>query len=1520
MRFSSPGVIEFLTAAGGTTQLNFTDSGLLQKLQDPLGQNLLLDYNSKGELIKITAPGNLVTQFAYDDRGRLIKETDPLNQVVEYSYTGSLPFATAVRDQNGKKTDYVYNSAGELIKVVQPDGSAVQYERGLSGDVIKVIEASGDTFQFQYDAKGNITKKAFQDGTSQQFTYRADGLLASIIDAKGTTTFEYDSTNRLQKITDAKQRFVAYTYDSQGRRSSLTTETGHRVNYEYDTKGRLAKLTDKNGQMQVAYSYDTDGRLSKETNGNGTSTLYGYNLADQLISITNYSATGSINSYANYTYDAIGQQSSVTTADGKWAYQYDATGQLIKAVKDYSDANLVDLDLRYNYDSAGNRSSSTVNGSLTSYTVNQLNQYTQVGDKSYQYDADGNLTRIAGGGQVWTFGYNSENRLVSATTPHGSFVYDYDALGNRSAVVTNGQRTDFLMDPFGWGDVIGEYNAAGAPTANYLHGIGLVSQVKTGGEAFYYDSDAIGSTIGLSDKTGVYKNQYSYLPFGESLSKSEATANPFEYVGQWGVMDDDSGLDYMRARYYTPSTGGFMNRDPMGQEGGLNLYSYAINKPISFIDPEGTTPLLPLALAGAAIGGIWGVASYGVSSAISGDFSFRGAAGAFAGGAFYGGVIGATGGLSLAYGIPIAIAAGAAGNALGYGVSNYGTNNFSTSGLGGAALDGAVTGWIPWKVPGIKRYGLGAPGFSNTFLGLNKHGRGLWKGLGISALASTLWVQGKETVSPLVLDLDNDGIELISLQQSNAQFDLDADSFAEWTGWVKADDGLLAIDRNNNYLIDDITELFGNATTDGFIILKQLDSNNDNLISASDAQYANLRIWQDHNENGISEIGELRSLSDWAISSINLNYTALNESNQGHRISSSSSYTLESGATRKIVDVWFALNQTISTYNKEYQLKPETLFLPTLRGYGTLPDLHISMSKDPSLLAMMRGLVSLDTSNYEVFISQHVNRLEALLYKWAGVEAIPIKSRGIYTDGRKLAFLETFFGEKFFQSGGGMLGGPTAADPGPNASNTLAGIWNQLVRSFSGRILVQGALNRFYNDVFYDSISDSLVTSSDLDTLLASLRYLAPTDKQSIIYWGLVVSGLDAFEDRFGLTQSQYDQRINQTLANVGLANTLTKFRQPDFLQAFAQIIFGTPGDDILNGSLGDDQINGLAGNDKLMGNAGNDVLDGGIGNDSLYGGDGNDIIKAGQGIDSIDGGPGRDTLDLDLSGEASSLQIVNVLNGGSVSWISSLVSVESLRLSTGGGSDRIIQDAFLNGIVFRSDDDISAGAGDDTINAGLGLNDRIDGGAGDDLLILDYSIDDIGEQLTLNVSQGAEGYSGSAGRRSLGGGAWLDSFSFSGVNRLHITATKKGDYLYASGGNDTINGGDGNDTNNGGTGTNAITGGKGDDSITSSSSSIDTYFFNLGDGADTINTYDSTPNDSVQFGAGISASNISLERSGYSLIFKVGAGTDRITVRDWFYGSSYQLSALRFADGSTLTNAQIALLPVPQFGTAGND
>ncbi|MBD2167309.1 hypothetical protein H6G04_23240 [Calothrix membranacea FACHB-236] len=1412
--YVSPGVINIKDATGSTTQIRFTSTGQLQSIQDPLNRLTQFSYDANDYLSQITAPGNSIFKFSYDAQGRLLNQTDPLNQKVSFTYTGNLDAPTTVTDNKGQVTQYSYNTYGELTGITHANGTSETFNYDLSGNVVQAKERSGDTFQYTYDTQGKLTRKTFDDGTFESYTYNANGKISAITKGSSTISFGYDTDNRLTKVTYPNGRWLQYSYDSTGRRTKMVDQSGFTVNYSYDGENRLTGLTNASGGSLITYTYDAVGRLSRETNGNGTYTTYTYDAAGQLTDISNYTANSTVNSYQRYTYDNLGRKTSVTTTEGKTTYEYDASGQLTRAFLDYTNASLTDQDLRYVYDGAGNRISSTINGVKTNYTGNNLNQYSQVASATYTYDADGNLIKVVDGTQTWTYVYNDENRLISGTTPQGTFTYEYDALGNRTAVVQNGQRTEYLVDPLGWGHVTGEYNGSGGLIANYTHGIGLVGRFGTGGTAHYYDFDAIGSTVGLTGANGSYVNRYSYRPFGETLTATEGVANPFEYVGQWGVMNDGNGLDYMRARYYSPSLGRFMNPDPLGQEGGLNLYGYAANNPTSLIDPNGETPLLPLALAGAAIGGIWGLASYGVSAALGGDSSLRGAAGALVGGALYGGVIGATGGLSLVYGVPIAITAGAASNALAYGIGNYGTSNYSNAGLGSAVFDGALTGWIPWKVPGIKRYGLGAPGFRRTFSGLNKHGRGLWKGLGISALASTLWAQAKNAISPLVLDLDNDGIELISLQNSTAFFDLDADGFAERTGWVKADDGILAWDKNGDGEINDITELFGNATTDGFIILKQLDSNNDGIIDAKDTQFNNLRVWRDTNQDGFSDVGELRSLNDWGIKNINLNYQAVDLTNEGNRISSTSTYTLANGTTRQIVDVWFALDQVTSDYSKDYQLKAETLFLPTLRGYGNLPDLYIAMSKDSTLLGMMRNLVSLDTSNYEQFYNQFITQAEALLYRWAGVQSVATNSRGTYVDGRKLAFLETFFGDNFYQVGGGILGGATAADPGPQASNVLLGIWNELVREFSGRLLVQGSLRHLFPNTAYNLDNDSLENSSALNTVLNSLVSNAPTNQdQAIIYWSLVISGLDAYENRFGLSKTDYNQRINQALASSQLSGYLNTLRQPNFLTIADDVVGGTAGNDIINGGLGNDRINSGLGDDVINGGAGDDNLDGGFGNDRVSGNDGNDTIRGGLGIDTLDGGNGTDSLYLDLSNQTVNLTITNPSNGITLPGIVTATNFENFTITTGSGNDQLLQSAVVGGVVYRSNDTFNGGAGNDTINPGLGLNDQVSGGAGDDLLVLDYSIDDVGKGIALNSYTGSEGSSGSAGRTSTTG-TWIDSISFSGINRLQVTGTSKNDSLEGGIGNDTILGGAGDDSINGGGGNDSLDGGAGNDRL----------------------------------------------------------------------------------------------------------
>ncbi|MCP3908454.1 MAG: hypothetical protein GY712_10615, partial [Oceanicoccus sp.] len=131
---------------------------------------------------------------------------------------------------------------------------------------------------------------------------------------------------------------------------------------------------------------------------------------------------------------------------------------------------------------------------------------------------------------------------------------------------------------------------------------------------------------------------------------------------------------------------------------------------------------------------------------------------------------------------------------------------------------------------------------------------------------------------PITLDLDGDGLETVGTE-AGVLFDHNADGIQTGTGWIGADDGLLVLDHNGNGTIDNGTELFGDSTvTDsgtaetGFEALAALDSNADGVIDANDAQFADLQVWQDSNQDGISQADELHSLTDVGVESISLTH------------------------------------------------------------------------------------------------------------------------------------------------------------------------------------------------------------------------------------------------------------------------------------------------------------------------------------------------------------------------------------------------------------------------------------------------------------------------------------------------------------------------------------------------------------------------------------------------------------------------------------------------------------------------
>jgi hypothetical protein len=182
---------------------------------------------------------------------------------------------------------------------------------------------------------------------------------------------------------------------------------------------------------------------------------------------------------------------------------------------------------------------------------------------------------------------------------------------------------------------------------------------------------------------------------------------------------------------------------------------------------------------------------------------------------------------------------------------------------------------------------------------------------------STTQIGSMSLSSPIILDLNGDGISTLSFQ-NGTRFDLSADGSSVQTGWVAPSDGLLVLDRNQDGVINDGSELFGTSTTlkngakaiDGYQALAELDSNQDGVISSQDTSFSKLGVWVDSNSDAQTGIGELKSLTELNITQINLAANIARDSSEGNLIGLTSSYQTVDGSLHAAADVWFVVDRT----------------------------------------------------------------------------------------------------------------------------------------------------------------------------------------------------------------------------------------------------------------------------------------------------------------------------------------------------------------------------------------------------------------------------------------------------------------------------------------------------------------------------------------------------------------------------------------------------------------------------------
>jgi RHS repeat-associated protein len=578
------------------------------------GSESVITYDRFGRITASTDSEGQTTGFEYDSLGRVAAITNALDDRTEYGYdeAGNL---TSIKDALSRITTYTYDELGRRTKAERPDGKKSIITYNDVENTVSITDFNGDTVEYDYDEIGKLKSKTFGDVTvSHRYEVDSDaGTIKQFIeDERGTTIYTYDQLGRLVGRTDPTGPYlesgatIEYEYES-GLVSSLQTPGG-KTEYAYDEFGRLQAVTHPD-LGTTEYAYDSAGNLYRTKFPNGVVETRNYDDLNRLVSLKaalTDVATGEelevISSY-EYKLDSAGNRLEVLEGSGRLVkYEYDDLNRLVKeAIFDGENGDRV---ITYVYDAVGNRLKKidSVAGETT-YTYDQLDRLVRSDSNgetvTYTYDDNGNLIEKKSGERSTFYEWVSdgENRLVGIKIVEGGeetqIQYRYDQNGIRVAEVVDGVETKFLIDNLRpYAQVLEEYDASDNRQATYAYGYDLIGR-EGGGEKHFYQVDSLGSTRILTGENGRQSDTYNYDAFGNLIQQVGGGENSYLFAGE--QRDIETGLDYLRARYYDPALGRFISAD--AYEGSiedpisLHDYLYAHANPVVNTDPSGYVTL-----------------------------------------------------------------------------------------------------------------------------------------------------------------------------------------------------------------------------------------------------------------------------------------------------------------------------------------------------------------------------------------------------------------------------------------------------------------------------------------------------------------------------------------------------------------------------------------------------------------------------------------------------------------------------------------------------------------------------------------------------------------------------------------------------------------------------------------------------------------------------------------------------------------------------------------------------------------
>jgi RHS repeat-associated protein len=630
---------------GRVTQYNVNPLGWLESVVYADGLGVSNQYNKLGDLTNTVDRAGRVTELTYTPESCLASRTQYLQQngsniPVRLAYDYDQQFNTLrITEPRGRYVEsYNLDIQDRITTVTNIEGQPMAFDYSVGSMVTNLTRFDGSKIATTYDTAGRQSVVTYRNAGNQQlsavnYAYYADSQLKTITDGTTTISNAYDRLNRLTGTVATignQQSAIANAYDPVGNlTNSIVGLGGSRsvaTAYQYDHAERLTSIQSRPSTLDLQtfdYAYSPqNGRVASVTNTqSGIVTAYAYDLMDRATNISYRTSTGTLIRSLDYQYDALGMItnkviSGGTAASQSASYKYDTINRL---VSESTLSGSADREISYSYDLAGNRTQ-TVDAtpssrSTNSYTLGTGDRLASVSGASisaaFGYDLAGNTTNITTGTNALSLAWNEKYQLTSVKgrdgSPQPSVSYTYDVLGRRvSRTVAGGgdpgsTNTEFYV--YNGNQVATDLDAHGnllrsytwGPGSDNLLAITLYGSDESDPITCYALKDHQNSIIALADASGNIVESYSYDAYGRTTifdSNGAEIANHKSAIGnrylwQGREYDSSTGLYYFRARWYSPETGRWLSKDPIGISGGWNLYVFCGNNPVNFVDPYG---------------------------------------------------------------------------------------------------------------------------------------------------------------------------------------------------------------------------------------------------------------------------------------------------------------------------------------------------------------------------------------------------------------------------------------------------------------------------------------------------------------------------------------------------------------------------------------------------------------------------------------------------------------------------------------------------------------------------------------------------------------------------------------------------------------------------------------------------------------------------------------------------------------------------------------------------------------------